>query len=76
MVGCVLSQLKPSKLYILSFAQLCRKVASVLFKANNVELLGLINNFNPEFTIIVFIHYTSQVYASGRIVNLMSENGT
>ena len=36
MVGCVLSQLKPSELYILS----CKK-ASALFTAKNVELLGI-----------------------------------
>ena len=37
MFGCVLSQLKPSELYILS----CEKsLASTLFIAKNVELLG------------------------------------
>ena len=36
MVGCVLSQLKPSELYILSFEK-----ASAFFKAKNVELLGV-----------------------------------
>ena len=36
MIGCVLSQLKPSELYILSCAS-----ASAFFTAKNIELLGL-----------------------------------
>ena len=38
MVGCVLSQLKPSELYILSLAV---KNTPTLFTAKTVELLGL-----------------------------------
>ena len=41
MVGCVLSQLKPSELYILSFEKRSRPLASAPFKAKNVEFLGL-----------------------------------
>ena len=38
MVLCVLRQLKPSELYIISFE---KGLASALLKAKNVELLGL-----------------------------------
>ena len=41
MVRCVLSQLKPSELHILSFEKKPRPSASALFKAKNVEFLGL-----------------------------------
>ena len=41
LVGCVLSQLKPSELYILSFEKNPRSSASALFKGKNVELFGL-----------------------------------
>ena len=41
MFGCVLSQQKPSELYILSFKKRPRPSASAFFTAKNVELLGL-----------------------------------
>ena len=41
MVGYVLSQLKPSELYILSWEKGPRPSASASFTAKNVELLGL-----------------------------------
>ena len=40
MVGCVLSQLKPSEFYILTFEK-ASAFGLGLFKGKNVELLGL-----------------------------------
>ena len=44
MVGCVLSPLKPSELYILSCEKRPRPSASAFFTAKNVELLSMITN--------------------------------
>ena len=41
MVEYVLSQLKPSEVYILSFEKRPRPSASVFFKDKNVDFLGL-----------------------------------
>ena len=61
MVGCVLSQLNPSELYILSFEKGPRPSASALFKARNVELLGL---YPIQSTASIYIdsgHHTMQL---------------
>ena len=67
MVGCVLSQLKPSEFYILS----CEKVSAFghdLFTAKNVELLGL----HPIHKIDVYSysHVSGRCYQKSLFLNM------
>ena len=51
MIGCVLSQLKPSELYILSFEKGLGLRPLAFFKNKNVELLGLYPIHNKSFLV-------------------------
>ena len=60
MVGCVLSQLKPSELYFLRCGS-----ASAFFTAKNVELLGLhpIQSVHALFwSLIIYLVYFGLFY--------------